>query len=224
MMSFSVRRQRVVLLVGIMSFIGFLAMVILYYSGIFTIMDTRVSVQVQSLWNPEAIFWMKVVTTIGQPLVLAGIATLSGVVMLLYRRWSDAVLLLVGLTAGSLLILPIKDLVHRPRPPDALVSGTGLSFPSEHAAVALLFFAILLVFVFRARLVKKVQWLITGLSMAVVLLISFSRVYLDVHWLSDIIGGWLFGLWWFTVTLLLAYAVQKVERERKGEGRPTTRV
>ena len=218
MRSSSVRRQRLALIVGVMSFVGFVATLVLYYLGMLTAMDWLVADQVRAWWNPDTIVWMKAVTTIGQPLVLAGIATVSGAAMLIYRRWSDGVLLLVGLTVGSLLILPIKEVVHRPRPPYALVSGTGLSFPSEHAAVALLFFAVVLVFVFRTEFMKKTRWLAVGLSAAAVLVVSFSRIYLDVHWLSDILGGWLFGLWWFTVTLYLASAVQRIEKRKKRRG------
>jgi membrane-associated phospholipid phosphatase len=97
------------------------------------------------------------------------------------------VLVFVGSTA-------IKAAVDRPRPPDPLVSAPGSSFPSGHAAHAILypFLAILAV---KLAPGMRASWrtaiVVTGFSLAVV--VGLTRVYLHVHYMSDVYGGWALG-------------------------------
>ena len=123
------------------------------------------------------------------------------------RSWAP---ILVGLAGGlgiSLVIVVAKHLVGRPRPPQpyALLSPHGLSFPSGHAAgaaaVGLLCAWMLCRWVIRRWPLQVVVWAAT---VAAVSLIGFSRPYLGVHFVTDVLAGWLLGAAWAGSVILLA--------------------
>ncbi len=129
------------------------------------------------------------VVSIGLPLILA----VSGLLYLLHRR-IDALIVLLSLAplvAGNAL----KFVVERPRPDYLLVGSNpgSLSFPSGHSMYAFLFGGILIFLV--GELVESPllrRWL-QGALVLLILAIGASRVYMGVHWPSDVIGGYLFG-------------------------------
>ncbi len=136
----------------------------------------------------------RAVTTLGDPLVAAlSILGLAALLLALSRRGDALVVLLLFIPEG--LQLAVKELVARPRPEFSLLdhAPTNPSFPSGHATHAVLFFgcvAVLLAGLVRplwlARLVQVLLWL-------TVLAVGASRVYLGVHWPSDVLGAYLFG-------------------------------
>ncbi len=85
----------------------------------------------------------------------------------------------------------------RPRPPVAerLISVTGWSFPSGHATQSVAFWGMLVVVLCggRTRAVRTVGWVVAAL---VALAVGLSRIYLGVHWISDVTAGWLLGGAW----------------------------
>ncbi|MCB0866963.1 MAG: bifunctional DedA family/phosphatase PAP2 family protein [Solirubrobacterales bacterium] len=143
----------------------------------------------------------KVVTALGTtPAVL--VATLAAAVWLgLRRHWLELVVLLVG-AALILIGTPIaKEIVDRPRPDGALVDAGGPSYPSGHASHSIIYVWIALMISVRAKvgLTRGTAIVVAGIALAAA--IGLSRVYLRVHYLSDVTGGWAFGV---TVYALLA--------------------
>ena len=104
----------------------------------------------------------------------------------------------------------IKAAVERPRPGGGLVDADGWSYPSGHATLAVSYLAISVLLAREGPASRRAGLLIAGLALAVV--IGLSRVYLQVHWLSDVGGGWAVGLAAFSlcgcVALLVHYLVQ----------------
>jgi membrane-associated phospholipid phosphatase len=123
---------------------------------------------------------------LGRALVLVGV----GVVPIVARRWWA--LLAYAVTEGltPLLNSVFKALVDRPRPPDGLVHPSGASFPSGHVsfAAATLVAAVLL-FTTVERPHRRWWWLAT----AGIVGMAWSRTYLQVHWLLDVLAGSLLG-------------------------------
>ncbi|MEE9248938.1 MAG: phosphatase PAP2 family protein, partial [Dehalococcoidia bacterium] len=137
----------------------------------------------------------------------ATVMTTSVVVLLwVLRRWADAAYLVL-ITAGSTpLNWLIKELVDRPRPDHILTEATkGLSsnsFPSGHTVFASAFFGLLVVYIFDLDLGPRwarriAQVLLIGL----ILSMGISRIYLGVHWPSDILGGYTFSAIYLTVVM-----------------------
>jgi membrane-associated phospholipid phosphatase len=114
-----------------------------------------------------------------------------GIVLLIRQRW--VALLAFGVTEAvtPLISTLLKILVGRPRPPDGLVHPVGSSFPSGHAAYAGAT-CVALVLLFTAPGPSRRWW--WSLAALGILGMAWSRTYLQVHWLSDVIGGSLLGV------------------------------
>jgi undecaprenyl-diphosphatase len=142
-------------------------------------------------------------------LVLLTLAALG--FLLLSRRWGAAIFLTVSMVGGTLLSNGLKSIFDRPRPdlvPHA-VEVTSASFPSGHAmlsAVAYLTLGALI-----AEVLPRRRFRIYLLSWAVLmtLLIGTTRVYLGVHWPTDVLAGWCIGAAWALLCASVAYWMQR---------------
>ncbi len=151
---------------------------------------------------------MIVVSTLGEWTVILLLSFAIAMSLYFKRLRTEASGLLVATAGGALAVLILKYLVLRPRPDVALraIVETSPSFPSAHAALAVAFFGFLAYLIVRDN--KRLR--IVPIAAVVVLcaIIGFSRLYLGVHYLSDVIGGYAVGalfLWigieiqdWFT--------------------------
>ena len=147
---------------------------------------------------------MQAISSAGSPPILAAVMVVAGVLLGVLRRSLGPVLLAGATVAGTgVLTITLKEAVGRSRPPldDALAAAEGHAFPSAHAATAAAVFGVL-AYLFAARLrswsVRVAVW--AGAAMLTAL-VGISRIYLGVHWTTDIIGGWAFGVLWLAVVL-----------------------
>lgn len=141
--------------------------------------------------SPGGMAFFGAVTWLGSLEVL-GPAALA-VLWVSYRRgarWRP-LLLSLGAIAFGLLVSHLKARYQIPRPPAGLASGLGFSFPSGHASSSAAAWLVLTYVLVREKLVPRAALAVAAL---LVLLVGASRVYLDVHWASDVLGGWAVGL------------------------------
>ncbi len=149
------------------------------------------------------------VTALGGRAVLGLVGVLVAGYLAILRQWGSIVLLVVTLVGGSALSDTIKMLFDRPRPDLVLhlVHVQSPSFPSGHAtyaALAYLTFAALLARALHGQMVKAY---VVSCALFLTLLIGFSRVYLGVHYPSDVLAGWCLGsayaiACWYSVKLI----------------------
>jgi undecaprenyl-diphosphatase len=100
----------------------------------------------------------------------------------------EALVLGAGMIMTVVAVNVGKSAVDRPRPPDELVDSAGSSFPSGHAAYAIAWVALAIVAV-RVVPALRGRWLVVAGAIVVALVVAATRVYLRVHWLSDVSAG-----------------------------------
>src|SRR3989338_2509027 len=143
---------------------------------------------------------------------LAGLPALGFVValtafLIARRAWMRATVFAIGVSTALGLHSILKWIFDRPRPTfnQVLVSVSSSSFPSGHAVIAVVlygFFAYVLIGIVRNWRTKITVFLAT---VFLIILVGISRVYLGVHWPSDVLGGYLLGAWWLVVMITAVY-------------------
>ncbi len=130
-----------------------------------------------------------------------------------YKRYS---LLLLGSMAGDTVLVELfKIVIMSPRPLNGLIVAFGYSFPSGHTMSSLVFFGVLTYFVWKNWDSVKIKALTGGLYISITALVGFDRIYLNVHWFSDIVGSIFLGAFWVTLCILLfkyLVSIGKIQR------------
>lgn len=204
-------------LVGVLCWIGFALVAWLVHSGRSAPIDTagltvwRSGSELRPAGPPWLLEAVRDLTALGG-VTLRAIFTIAALAALLFLRMRrEAVLLLATLASGLLVELGLKLLVGRPRPQIVphLTEAGGMSFPSGHSFnSALGFIAVALAFAtFSAE--RSVRWTIVGAAVAMSLVVAWSRVWLGVHFPTDVIAGWLGGAGWAFLAAALLYPPAK---------------
>lgn len=127
------------------------------------------------------------------------------------RRHREAVLLVSATLSGTVVSQWLKHFFGRERPPMELhaVVATNPSFPSGHAMLSAVVYLTLAVLMARFSDRKRVKAYALAAGVTVTLLVGASRVYLGVHWPTDVIAGWSLGAAWALAWWLAALAVER---------------
>lgn len=141
-----------------------------------------------------------VVTTVGSTVSMAVLAVLVGALCWWRGRRADAVLAVVAMGTAALVFTAIKRILDRPRPPvaDRLVTVGNESLPSGHATMSIVVIGTVVVLAWRP-LAARGRAVLVVLGAAWVGAVGATRVYLGVHWFSDVVAGWLVGAAWLAV-------------------------
>ncbi|MFB8000735.1 phosphatase PAP2 family protein [Nocardia sp. NPDC056000] len=153
----------------------------------------------------------KGISMLGGTAAMTLLAAVAYAVLLWGRRWETAVFVAItGLGAAALVYFG-KLLIARPRPPlaDRLVIETNHSYPSGHALGSIVVVGV--VALLAARVLHGV-WRALLLTVAALFVVGVgvSRIYLGVHWPTDVFAGWVFGILW----LSLCFTFEPVLAER----------
>ena len=121
----------------------------------------------------------------------------------LFIKYSWISIRVVAVALSSLvLMLLLKSLFKRKRPLAPLLRAVrGLSFPSGHAIISVTFYGLLIYIFFHTVKNNELNYLLTALLIILILLIGFSRVYLRVHYMSDVLAGFIIGVLWLFIAL-----------------------
>jgi undecaprenyl-diphosphatase len=162
------------------------------------------------------------ISHLGDFAVLFAVTTITAVLLLRARDRVGTIQLLVSAIGGGLLVRGAKTLIERPRPEvvEAVVEVAGYSFPSGHSmGAACVYLGIALTL--RRHLSARASWLVLAGAGLLVGLISLSRVYLGVHYASDIAAGVAFGASWTLVGAAVASLWLHRDRKRGRAPGPT---
>ncbi len=151
-------------------------------------------------WLPSA---MRDLTALGSSTVLTLVVVATAAFLLLRGRIRTALLVTGATSLGAIMVTLVKALIGRTRPDlvERLMVETSRSFPSGHAANSAIVYLTLATLLFPVVRERRLRTYLLGLALALTFLIGASRVYLGVHWPSDVAAGWAFGagwalLWW----------------------------
>ncbi len=140
----------------------------------------------------------QVVTTIGNTLVLTTLTVLAVVGLAYAGRRVDAAYVALGTIFGYVLMQSLKFGFARNRPPieDRLLNIDSFSYPSGHAMMTMVVFGLFAVVAYRCfAWVRDRRWILL-LAPLMSILVGLTRIQLAVHWTTDVVSGWLFGVLW----------------------------
>lgn len=158
---------------------------------------------------------MKIITEAGSVWWIASVTAITSVFLWFYRkdRWG-AMFMIVANAGGGLLVMLLKYVFQRPRPSiNPAYDGIGFSFPSGHATGSIVLYGFLIYLIARERklMIGRIAAIIGLLFL--IIFVGFSRVYLDVHYPSDILGGFAVGTIWL-LFCLFSLEVSKIKGKR----------
>lgn len=183
----------------------FIALTLAVTGGVFTMLDLQIAEGMHSIWQPPLHVVFQVIAELGG--VELTTILMLGLTVYLWRGGfgSDALVFVVFLAAEAFELFYKFNLYH-PRPPHSLsesdgpsisevLSGTsaGNSFPSGHMLRTVIVYGLLAFVIRRLSPSPLVRALAAPVAIVIIVLVAFDRLYLDVHWESDVIGGLVLG-------------------------------
>jgi len=144
------------------------------------------------------------ITELGSPPVIALFGLLGAAVFAIQRRWLVLVVWLGAFAGGSILDAALKLLVHRPRPDTAsdFLVRESFSFPSGHSMMSMVCYGMIAYALVVMRRQHGLQRALTiACCVLVVLAVGASRIYLGVHYFSDVMAGFIAGTIWLSVCI-----------------------
>jgi undecaprenyl-diphosphatase len=131
--------------------------------------------------------------------------------LIMKRNTATALFLLCAVSTGILTSTVAKGLIDRPRP-DLVPHGsfvTSASFPSGHSMMATLVYLTLAIVIARGQSQRRVKAYVIGIACTLALAVGVSRVYLGVHWPTDVLAGWALGSGWAIGAWLIAEVLDR---------------
>lgn len=170
-------------------------------------LDHSISILVYSWRTPLFTQLMLLASAFGNQLMLI-MAGLVAVVFSIKKHKKEAVLFCIALMMGGILDLSLKMMIQRPRPNIApLIFENSYSFPSGHSMNAFIFYALMAYFSYHFFHDRRFSIVTTVTASLMILLVGFSRIYLGVHYFTDVLAGYIAGFGWFMSILLVEHSL-----------------
>ena len=159
------------------------------------------------VWLPGVV---RDITALGSGAVLAIFVIIVALYLLLLKKYNAVILVLGATIGGTILVSAIKLLVGRARPDvvPALMTETSLSFPSGHSAMSAVVYLSLAALLARMEFSYKIKIYIMTIALLLTFLVGLSRIFLGVHYPTDVLGGWAIGIAWATLCWFIAWFLE----------------
>ena len=180
------------------------------------VFDDRVTDYVTSFRTPELNNFFQFVTDLGDVYAYIVATTLAAIFFFFKLKNKKFILQLLGvLILSALANMALKEAFNRARPTiEHMVVVETLSYPSGHAMSAMAFYGFLIYLVFQIKMNRWLRTFLAVLFSALIFFIGLSRVYLGVHFPSDVVGGFIAGLIWIAFCVVL-FNIIDLLRQRK---------
>ena len=181
-----------------------------------TMFDTAILQLIRQLQSPFLDTFMSVLTDFGGVIVVSAATLITIALFVLKKEYIRATMVTMAMGGAVVLNLVLKSVFERARPDlwDRLVNESSYSFPSGHSMVTAALGFTLIVVLWNSRY----RWWAVGFGVAYPIIIGFTRLYLGVHYPTDIVGGWLVSAAWVAASALIiqtSHARQAFSRRRK---------
>ncbi|NVK54701.1 MAG: phosphatase PAP2 family protein [Alteromonadaceae bacterium] len=178
----------------------------------------------EDLSDPIGAHWveelMRDVTGLGGVGILTFFTIMSAAYLVIIKKSKMAIFVIVAIATGTLLSFALKYGFDRPRP-DLVPHGSYVythSFPSGHSLMSALVYFTLASLLARVDSRRRVKIFLFFMASLLTVSIGISRVYLGVHWPSDVVAGWTAGVFWATLSFMVASRMQSSGNiEQEGE-------
>ena len=182
-----------------------------------THIDASVSQYIISFRTPALTEYFTFATNVGDSLgYLCAFVIITIVFYLIFHSWKNVIeLALISLLALSSNVV-LKQIIHRARPlSEHLVSVDTLSYPSGHAMSAMAFYGFLIYLVYTFKMKAVLKAAVISLLAIILLSIGISRIYLGVHFPSDVAGGFVAGFIWVVLCVLILNVLRIFKEDPK---------
>ena len=180
-----------------------------------TAIDGNIATWLHVRATPQVTAVMVALSLLGAPTTLTIVAVAGSLLLLYRRRYAEAGLLSTVVLGGNFLNFCLKHLIQRGRPAfdDALFSLPTYSFPSGHAMASTVFYGLFALYVSSNARPRYAAAIAVGAAVLMVALVSFSRVYLGLHYLSDVLGGLSEGIAWLALSVIAWHHCRRRETD-----------
>lgn len=182
----------------------FLLIIGILFNPFLQVADKAINAWIPSIQAAFLVFLSKFIGIVFDTAFLFVFSAIIVVYLWKTNKKTDSAHFAFTMVIGGLLSFAIKTIVARTRPINALVSTIDYSFPSGHTMSAVIFFGLIIYLICKHRKTYAGNWKLDVFCIKIPIIIGFSRLYLNVHWLSDVLGGMLIGLIILTSSLLIA--------------------
>jgi len=161
--------------------------------------------------TPALTSLMTAISYLGAPPTVAAIVVAVAAILLWRKRRYDCLLLLLAVAGGGLLNWIIKVLIHRDRPffTDPIVTLNSFSFPSGHTMGSTVLYGALAAIAIQHVGPTGSRTLVIAATACLIALVAFSRLYLGVHYLSDVLAGFFGGVVWLVACVGAVVALRR---------------
>lgn len=164
--------------------------------------DNKITDVIRSLHSDAMTVWMKGFTELGSEFLVILLVVIFAAVLAVigYRR--ELIFYLGAIGASALLNLLLKTIFHRARPDiNRIIEASGFSFPSGHSMSAFTLYGITIYFLWKHLKSRWMRVAVIVIGTLLIIMIGTSRIYLGVHYPSDVIGGYLVSAAWLSVSI-----------------------
>ena len=166
----------------------------LVYFNIFDNLDNKIYNFIISFKSDFNTYFFKIITFLCS-IKFITLMCITSILLTLIKKDKSYLLIILVSIVSSVVNLIIKNIIRRDRPDKInwLITESNFSFPSGHSMMATIFYGFLAYLLYKSNLNRNVKIIILIMMLFLILLIGISRIYLGVHYTSDVIGGFLWG-------------------------------
>lgn len=179
-------KKRIMVILMIIIFL----LLILAIDTNFLNIDEIFNCYIENLKNTNLTMFFKLVTKLRNFLW----CLIIGVIISIFFKSKSYLIIPISVIFMKTFDLVIKVIIKRPRPNHILINADSFSFPASHAALSMTLYGLLIILIYRKIQKNSVKWLLIILLSILILIIGVSRIYLGVHYFTDVLGGYILGL------------------------------